>query len=350
MENELQERARLRFDGPGLRGIVTTVGQKTVEFTEEAAHFGLSDKETERLQKVIGLNKRQVVDGDVTTLDLCFASAQNLLQGLGVEASSVQALILVTQTPDYSAPSSAIALQHRLGMPITSMAFDMRLGCSGFVYGLCVASSLVQSGLKRVLVCVGDVASKMVSPSDHAITPLMGDAGAAALVENVGGVSTFEMYSDGSGARALYIPNSGALKVQEDEGKPALMLMDGAAVFNFTLQRVPNLIRDAIDYAGISEDDIDYFVLHQPNRYILHNTQKRLGLSEERLPTKTQSVYGNQNSASIPGTINGFLHERYSSGKVKSVLAGFGIGLSWAACTIETDRLYCPPTRIYKID
>lgn len=337
-------RAQLRFTQAVLRGLVTTVGSRTLHFAEEGPALGLSDAEIARLSRVIGLRARQIVPGSETTVDLCAASARRLLAGTGVRADQVQALIMVTQTPDHAAPSSAIALQHRLGLPITSMAFDMRLGCSGFVYGLCVAYSLVQSGLDHVLLCVGDVASRLVDPTDHAIAPIMGDAGAAALIGRGDSVATFEMYSDGSGGRALMVPNSGIRHVPDDEGKPARMVMDGAAVFNFTLQRVPALVRDALALAGREPGDIDYFVLHQPNRYILQNMQKRLGLPEAKMPMATQSAYGNQNAASIPGTINGFLADAFASRRLTALFAGFGIGLSWAACVLETDRIYCPPT------
>lgn len=145
------------------------------------------------------------------------------------------------------------------------MAFDMRLGCSGFVYGLAVASSLVENGFERVLLCVGDVASRFVDTADHAIAPIMGDAGAAILIERRKSDSLFQLYSDGSGARALMIPNSGQRIIAEDAGKPATMHMDGAAVFNFTLQRVPGMVTDMLAFAGKSSDEVDQFVLHQPN-------------------------------------------------------------------------------------
>lgn len=336
-------RARLRFANAAITGIVTTVGGKTVRFEEEGPALGLEPGEIARLQRAIGLDSRQIVDGDQTTVDLCEASARRLLDGLGVAAGSVAGLILVTQTPDHSAPASAIALQHRLGLPVTSMAFDVRLGCSGFVYGLALAYSLVEAGMERVLVAVGDVASRFVDPTDHAVAPIMGDAGAVALVERRPSESVFELYSDGSGGKALYIPNSGVRIDSADEGKAAVMTMDGAAVFNFTLQRVPDLVTGIVEAAGKTVDDIDYFVLHQPNKYILRNMQKRLKIAEEKFPMATQSVYGNQNSASIPGTISGFLSDAYSGKRLVSAFAGFGIGLSWGACVVETDRIYAPP-------
>lgn len=336
-------RARLRFANAAISGIVTTVGERTMRFVEEGPALGLEPGEIARLQRAIGLDARQIVAGDETTVDLCEASARRLLEGLGIGAETVTGLILVTQTPDHSAPASAIALQHRLGLPVTSMAFDVRLGCSGFVYGLALAYSLVEAGLERVLVAVGDVASRFVDPADHAIAPIMGDAGAVALVERRPSESVFELYSDGSGGRALYIPNSGIKIDSADEGRAAVMTMDGAAVFNFTLQRVPDLVTGILEAAGRSVEEIDYFVLHQPNKYILRNIQKRLKIGEEKFPMATQSVYGNQNSASIPGTISGFLGQAYSDRRLVSAFAGFGIGLSWGACVVETDRIYAPP-------
>ncbi|HEY4252819.1 MAG TPA: ketoacyl-ACP synthase III [Roseomonas sp.] len=338
-----QARAELRFTKPAIAGIVTTVGGRQVSFAEEAAGYGLSPAEAARLQTAVGLDRRQVVEAGQTTVDLCLASARHLLDGLGMDPRHVAGLIFVTQTPDHAAPASAMALQAGLGLPVTSMAFDIRMGCSGFVYGLSVAYSLVEAGLPRVLLCVGDVASRFVDPRDHAIAPIMGDAGAAILVERRASDSVFQLYSDGSGARALMIPNSGMRDVPEDAGKPALMHMDGPAVFNFTLQRVPAMVTDMLACSGHGIDDIDLFVLHQPNKYILRNLQKRLKIPEERIPMATQSVYGNQNAASIPGTISGFLSARYGGGKVRSLFAGFGIGLSWGACVVETDGIFAPP-------
>jgi 3-oxoacyl-[acyl-carrier-protein] synthase III len=340
------ERAQLSFDNAAIRGIVTTAGENSVKFVDEAETLGLDSGEVARLQRALGLEQRQVVNQGETTVDLCAHSAKALFAGCRVNPADVQAVILVTQTPDYAAPSSAIALQHILGLPITTMAFDMRLGCSGFVYGLSVASSLVEAGLSRVLLCVGDVASRFVDPTDHAIAPIMGDAGSAILVERRPSKSKFQLYSDGSGARALIIPNSGMRKVAEDEGLPPMMKMEGAAVFNFTLQRVPSMVSEMLDFAQIDQDRLDYFILHQPNKYILKNLQKRMKLSDEKMPISTQSRFGNQNSASIPGTINGFLSAEYSRGHRQSMFAGFGIGLSWGACTLETDSIFAPPTLI----
>lgn len=341
--------AELIFQNASLAGVVTTVGGRRVMFADERERLGLSQEEAERLTRSVGLNSRHVVTRpDTTTGELCLNSAQHLLGGLGLTAGEVDGLIMVTQTPDYASPSTAIRLQDQLGMRVETVCFDMRLGCSGFVYGLAMASSLVESGLNRVLLCCGDVASRMVPPDNHAITPLMGDAGAAVLVERKAAASRYQLYSDGSGEKGLFIPNSGLRKDAEDEGKPPYMVMNGAAVFNFTLKRVPSMINDILAFAGWTASEVDQFVLHQPNKYILSNVQKRLSLGEDKLPSATQSVFGNQNSASIPGTISGFLSDKYSNQATKSVFAGFGVGLSWAACAIETQPMFAPEPLLFE--
>jgi len=336
----------LQFRTPVIKGITTTVGAQQIDFKDERTKYDLDEKEFTRLQKVIGLGSRsEVIDGE-TTVDLSESAARKLLDGLGYSAQDLSAIILVTQTPDYTTPASAIALQHRLGADVSTMAFDVGLGCSGFVYGLSIAYSLVESGLERVLMCAGDVSSRFVDPLDHTLAPIMGDGVSAVLIERGESNSFFQMYSDGSGEMALRVPHSGLKRCSEDEGLKPFLKMDGAAVFNFTLQRVPSMIDDVLACAAVDKDQVDYFVLHQPNRYMLKNMQKRLKVPVEKLPMETQSLYGNLNSASIPSTISGFLSENYSSGKNLSVFSGFGIGLSWAACVVETDTIFAPPTYI----
>jgi 3-oxoacyl-[acyl-carrier-protein] synthase-3 len=341
--------AELIFHQAGLMGIVTTVGGRRVMFDDEREALGLTQADAERLKRSVGLNSRHVVTRPTTTTsDLCLHSAQRLLEGLDLTPDAIDGLILVTQTPDFASPSTAMRVQDQLGMRVDTVCFDMRLGCSGFVYGLAMACSLVESGLNRVLLCVGDVASRMVPIDNHAITPLMGDAGAAVLIERRPAASRFQLYSDGSGEKGLYIPNSGLRQDTEDEGRPPYMVMNGAAVFNFTLKRVPAMITNILDFAGWAVAGVDQFVLHQPNKYILGNIQKRLGLDDDKLPSSTQSIFGNQNSASIPGTISGLLAEKYSSQPMKSIFAGFGVGLSWAACAVETQPLFAPAPFLFE--
>lgn len=341
--------ADLNFTDARISGIVTTVGGRRLLIDDEREKLGLTEAEVDRLKRAIGLNSRHIIaDPSTTTADLCLNSARALLDGLNVDVVTVDGLILVTQSQDFSSPSTAISLQHRLGMRVETACFDMKLGCSGFVYGLATASALVQGGLNRVLLCVGDVASRITPEADHTVTPLMGDAGAAILIERKPAYSRFQLYSDGSGEKGLYIPNSGLRRDEEDAGRSPHLVMNGGEVFNFTLKRVPGLINEILAAADWSADEVDMFVLHQPNKYILKNIQKRLGLPDEKLPSATQSVYGNQNSASIPGTISGFLSDLYGQHATRTIFGGFGVGLSWGAAAVETLPMFAPPTLLFQ--
>ncbi|MDB9733875.1 ketoacyl-ACP synthase III [Porticoccaceae bacterium] len=334
----------LEFHNASIKGIVTVAGDKKVDFMSSYEQFGLSNSQAQRLAKVMGLSSRYVVSGAQTTSDLCFEAAEKVLAGTNTAAKELGGIIFVSQSPDFTSPATAISLQHRLGLNNASVCFDMRLGCSGFVYGLAAAYGFIEAGLDNILLCVGDVASKLVDPTDHAVAPIMGDAGSAILIQRSPSHSLFNLYSDGSGYDSLIIPNSGLRKEARFSDKAPVITMDGAAVFNFTLKRVPPMIDKIMSDAGVQNSDIDYLVMHQPNKYMLQNIKKKMKLDDNKVPDATQSVYGNQNSASIPGTINGFLGEQYSSTKLTSLVAGFGIGLSWGAAIITTDNIYAPKT------
>ena len=336
----------LKFHNASIAGIVTTVGDKRVSFMETYKDYELTEKEAHRMAKIIGLDTRYIVSGSETTSDLCYFSAKKLLAGLDMETSKLDGLIFVSQSPDFASPATAISLQNRLGMKKNSMCFDIRLGCSGFVYGLSAAFSYIDAGLEAVLLCVGDVASKIVKSNDHTVAPLMGDAGSAILIRRKPSDSFFVLNSDGGGYDALIIPNSGIRHEERFNNSPQSLQMNGAEVFNFTIKEVPKMVEDTLSFSGKMQDEIDYFVLHQPNQYILKNIIDRMEINQKKIPHTTQSVYGNQNSASIPGTINGFLSDDYKRRKLTNLFGGFGVGLSWGAAVVVTDQIYCPKTFI----
>ena len=346
---------KLIFNKPKIKSIVTTVGDQVVSIDNESEIMGLDSFSVNRLKKTIGLKQRRVVTKGVCTSDLCVQSAEKIFESDIISRQEIECVLLVTQTGDYRAPSSAIIIQDRLGLPETTLAYDINLGCSGFVVGLLNAFSLIESGLKNCLLLVGDISSNFSGERDRTFTPLMGDAGSAILIDDTSNsLSHFITGSDGSGFENLIIPSGGSREPFSSESliqrpdkdgvyrSSADMYMNGAEVFNFTIKRVPTLIDDILEFSDLTKEDIDYFVLHQANQYILKNISKRLGLNDSVLPNKTQTEYGNQNSASIPGTINAYLSQNFSSSKLTSVYAGFGIGLSWGACVTITDSIFCP--------
>ena len=347
--------AKLHFENIKISAIVTTTGDKKVTIEEEANNFGYDEKMVKRLKKRMGFNSRYVVsDDNICTSDLCIQSAEVIFDKF--DKSDVEALIFVTQTSDYKAPSTAIIMADRLGLGKDLIAYDINLGCSGFIFGLSQAYALINSGLKKVLLCVGDISSQFSYYKDKNLTPLMGDAGSAILIEKKDGFNAdFVLHSDGSGYQHLIIPDGGcrnpfseeSLKEKEFENgirRRLDLYMDGGEIFNFTIKVVPKMFDELFEYAKISKDEISYFVLHQANKYILQNIARKLEISEDKLPMDTMTIYGNQNSASIAGTINGFLSEKL---KGKVLFAGFGIGLSWGACIVDIKDIYIPKIRKY---
>ena len=349
--------AKLHFEEICIKAIVTTVGDKKIIIEEEAENYGYDEKMVKRLKKRMGFNSRYVVSDKVCTSDLCCQSAEKIFEKF--EKDKVGALIFVTQTPDFKAPSTAIIMQDRLGLNRDIVAYDINLGCSGFINGLLNAYSLINSGLNSVLLCVGDVASSFSYYKDKNLTPLMGDAGSAILIEKGAGEGDFLLFSDGSGYKHLIIPEGGcrnpfnenSLKAKEFEDgtrRGIDMYMNGGEIFNFTLKVVPNMFEELLEFSKTSKEKVDYFVLHQANKYILQNIAKKLELSEDRLPMDTMTIYGNQNSASVPGTINGFLSDEFGAKRLKVLFAGFGIGLSWGACIVDIDKIYAPEIQIWQ--
>lgn len=354
---------KLNFENIAITAISTTVGDTKIYLEDEKERFGFDDASLQRIQRSIGLQSRYVVSDGVCTSDLCIQSAEDIFAHTEIKKEDINALLFVTQSADYKAPSTAIIMQDRLGLSNDTAAFDINLGCSGFIYGLFTAYSYINAGMSKVLLCVGDVNSHYSGERDKVFTPLMGDAGSAIIIEKkTAPKSYFSLYSDGSGYKHLFIPAGGTRtpttpetlleKMREDGGRrrDEDLFMDGKEVFNFAIKTVPPLIKELLQSAGKENDDIDYFVLHQANPYILKTIASRLKVQKEKVPLQTGKIYGNQNSASVAGTINGFLSDEFSNTNLTITIAGFGIGLSWGGAILQTDNIYAPKVQLYKKD
>lgn len=343
------------FHQAAVRAIVTAVPQTERSIDDEIDLFGGNEKQIARLKKTIGLNKRRVVDAQTTAADLCESAARHLMAQSGLAAEEVDALVCVTQTPDHSQPCNAAVLHGRLGLPKACAALDVNLGCSGYVYGLWLAHMMIGSGgCEKVLLLAGDTISRIVHPRDRAVAPLFGDGGSATLVERDpdGSAAWFSLETDGTGCGALIVPAGGFRRPSsaqtqtetEDEAgnirTPEHLFMDGAEVFNFSIQVEPAAVQDIADYAGVELDAIDFFVFHQANRYILTNIAKRLKLDLTKVPMETVERYGNQSSASIPSAICGELAAELTTASPRRLLlSGFGVGLSWGSAILDCRKL-----------
>lgn len=302
----------------------------TVPLTK-ISNFDLSNKfgevEVKKIIKNIGVETRHVAGNMQTTSDFCYESATRVIEKLGWAPESIGALIFVSQTPDYQLPATACVLQARLGLSKKTIAYDVNLGCSGYVYGLYLASALVNSGVERVLLLVGDTISKIVNKSDRSTELLFGDAGTAtALQKKKGSKLNFTLGSDGSGAEHIIAKNKSIQDSSERGMSSAYLFMDGGEVFKFTLETVPTMINEFMAEMSLSSTDIDACIYHQANRFMLKHLSKKSNFEPEQIPLSIVE-YGNTSSASIPLT----LCSQNIKNKNSVLMAGFGVGLSWGA-------------------
>lgn len=300
--------------------------------------------ERERLVRNIGIHTRRICPEWQTFSDLALVATEKLLDELQWQREEIDALIVVTQSPDYLIPATAIILQDRLGLPQSTIAFDVNLGCSGYPFGLHLLGSMVSAGgVKKALLLVGD---KSATVKD----PLFSDAGTATALEFDPSAPPmyFDLNSDGSGYKAIMLPAGGhrqpytiahAIPSLDEHGNKVHLsdlILDGPAVLSFSTQRVPPAVQRLLEYAQVDKEQVDYFVFHQANRMINETIRKKLGLATEKVPT-TLPDFGNTSGASLPITMTARLHEQLSNSKNKLLLGGFGIGLSWGTVILDIE-------------
>jgi 3-oxoacyl-[acyl-carrier-protein] synthase-3 len=303
----------------------------------------------ERIIRNIGIETRRICSEWQCFSDLAFDATERLLAELKWERDEIDALIVVTQSPDYLIPATAIILQDRLKLKQTTIAFDINLGCSAYAFGMHVLGSMIAAGgIKKGLLLVGDKAATVLEP-------LFSDAGTATALEYDPDAAPmyFDLNSDGSGHKAIMLPAGGhrepyglqhMVPAKDDDGiwrSPAALILDGPAVLSFSTQQVPPAVRQLLEYADCPMDAIDYFIFHQANRMINETIRKKLGLPVEKVPS-TLHDFGNTSGASLPVTMTARLHEVLHGQKKKLLMSGFGIGLSWGSCIVDVDGAVFP--------
>lgn len=343
--------AILHFKNSRVAGIACTLPKNQVSTEEIAESLAIDPK---RVVALTGIKSRRVAPPHICASDLCVDAASRLLDELGWQRESIDALIFVTQTPDFLIPASACIIQKRLGISNGCLCFDINMGCSGYVYGLSVASSLVESGLRRVLLLVGDTSTRVVSKMDRSVAFLFGDSGSATAVEREEAKTTFVLGTDGEGATQLIIP-AGQCRLRTTpelcarvamEGgnlrSPQELYMNGSEVMAFTLREVPKLFQDILVASDTKHDDIDAVVMHQANQFLLDALGKKLGYDKSNVPSSIEN-FGNTSCASIPVTITACLQDKIKFGPLRLALMGFGVGWSWGACIGNFGPMVSPP-------
>lgn len=317
-----------------ISGVVTCLPNTKIE-NNYFSDF-LSDSEIENIERMAGVKSRYWV-GSKSTVDLCVCAGKRLIDKLNWKSHEIDAIIFVTQSPDYVLPPSSIKIAGQLGLRDGVVAYDVNLGCSGYPYGLFLAETMIGSGLaNKVILMVGDTTSKIIDKKDKSTALIFGDAGAATALESSSyDEATYLLGSDASGERNLIVPNSRfcenvMAKDPRMNGKNHdYIFMDGAEVFNFTLKKVPLMVSNARELSG---GDIDFYLFHQANKFMLNHLVKKMKLDSNRVPVNIED-YGNTSSASIPLLLTTVLKDEFSKNHTLKIgMFGFGVGYSWAAC------------------
>lgn len=339
------------FDNVRITGMASAVPKHIVNSISYYDKFG--QENVDKVVAMAGVKQMHIARPEQTASDLAFVAAKKIIEEQKIMVESIGILIFVTQTPDYRSPSTALVLHKRLGLSKDCIAFDINLGCSGFVYGMFVISSLLQSLNARYgLFLMGDTGSKTGSPDDRGTTLLFGDAGSAVLLEKVKKTDYMHMQfrSDGNGFKSIIVP-SGAYRNLDGSHERVLWgdgnirsdydsYVNGTEVFNFTIFEVPTLVKDFMKAFDRNVSMYDCFALHQANVFILKQFTKRLKIPWEKVPI-SMDRYGNTSVSSIPLTLSD--HYGNESGYSAAVfMCGFGIGLSWGVldAVIDTSIIY----------
>lgn len=334
--------AYLEFNGVGVTAMAGAVPKRVVRNREYTEFW--SKEEAVAIVEKTGIEERRFADEETCSSDLCFAAAEQLFADNEINREEIDLLVFISQTPDYRMPATSVTLQHRLGLPNHTIAFDINLGCSAFLYGMSVVFGLMQTnGLRKALILDGETRSKVYSPRDRRSAFLFGDGGVAALVERDGkfGKSLFSLNSDGSRADLIMIPAGGYRKMSSAETVVEKVVdefgnmrseeqgyMMGGDVFNFVIREIPRDIKNTLAHAGMTIENFDYVVFHQANNFINSYVAKKMKLDSSKIPS-TIAKYGNTSSVSVPLTIVSELKEKLD-GKKELLLSAFGVGMTWA--------------------
>ena len=304
--------------------------------------------DVEKVYSKVGVKERHLAAESETAGDLAEKAALKLFEEYQVSPSDINFLLLCTQSPDYRLPSTACILQDRLGIPTSAGAFDYDLGCSGCIYGMAVAKGLIAAGLaSNVLLLTAATYAKYLHPDDKSNRTIFGDGAAACLISKEKGlaeIGDFVFGTDGSGADNLMVKTQGArfpertgLSTEDDDGhvnREDYLYMNGSAIFNFTLEQVPPMMKHLLEKSRLDKDDIDYYVFHQANKYMLNTLRKICGISKDKFHVDLEHA-GNTVSSTILISLKDSLDQGLVQPGMKVMACGFGVGLSYGGTILH---------------
>jgi len=289
-----------------------------------------------KIEKKVGIRQRHLAADDETALDLAVKACEKVLNGY--DRSKIDFLLLCTQSPDYFLPGSSSILQDRLGLPTSIGAFDYNLGCSGFIYGLAIAKGLMASGTAScILLVTSETYSHYLRPDDKGSRSIFGDAAAAVILERKSNfeVGDFSLGTDGKGAANLIVENGGIRALCKQQGHlPPYLYMNGPEIFNFTIEAVPETVNKALARNRLTLAEINHFVFHQANQYMLEYLRDKMGIDEKRFHIELDDT-GNTVSSSIPILLKKLMEKKTFHTRDKILLTGFGVGYSYGSVILS---------------
>ncbi|MBD1262696.1 ketoacyl-ACP synthase III [Maribacter polysiphoniae] len=344
----------LKFHNKKITGILTVLPENEVNFDDEIDNYDFSRGQSMKLKLIMGYGKRRVVKEGTTVSDLCIYGLNYLFDNNLLKKEDVDAMVLVTQSPDHFVPATSHIIQGKLDLKRDMICLDINQACSGYPVGLNQAFMLLeQDEVNKVVVLNADIMSRKVSVKDRGSRPITGDAAAITIVEN--NPSNNVIYGtvnvDGKGAESLIIPAGGfkmpstpetaELKTDKSGNSRSLdhLVMKGDDIFTFVQKEVPPMIENLLDKASKNKDEVDYYMFHQPNKFMLKKLADKMGVPYTKMPNNIVENFGNASGVSIPTTITYNLGEKLLTNSYLICLAGFGAGLGWASFLLEMGNL-----------
>ncbi len=348
--------ASLSFEHCFIKGISTVVpGQTELNANLE----GFTEEEKRAIIQTTGIEKRRIAPAHITSSDLGVYAAKQLMHTIGWEKSEIEILVFVTQTPDYLIPANSMHIQYRLGLSENTLCLDINQGCAAFVYGLAVMYGMMTSGkLRKGILITSDTITHTIHPHDKSLKPIFADAGSAIAVEynqSMHAPSHFELKVDGSrfdkiilrerGFRNLKNKNENIQSLDQKEITSCLY-MNGQDIFHFGLREIAPQVQELMNKHAIHFDSIDYWIFHQANKLLNDTIAKKLQIPERKLLYSIQE-YGNTSCATIPITLCHH-YQKINGKKSKTIVSGFGVGLSWGTAYLELNNITCQPVITYE--
>ena len=342
------------FKNKRISGILTILPQKAVKFEEEMGNYSFTPAKCMKLKLAMGYNEHRIAEPGQCSSDFCKFGLQYLFDYDMLKKEEIDALLFVSQSADYYMPPTSNIIQGHFGLKHDCLCLDINQGCAGFEVGLIEAFMLLeQPAINKVVLMNADVLSSKVSDRDRNSKPLIGDAASITIVEKCEreNIIYANIKMDGTGALALNIPAGGfrmpstaetAVMEQDVAGNfrsKDNLVMQGDDVFNFVQREVPPMIEHLYEQSGVDPNDVDWYMFHQPNKFMLHKLADKLGVPYEKMPANIVENFGNASGVTVPTCISYNLGDQVVKGSLKLCLAGFGVGLTWSSILMEMGYL-----------